>query len=203
MNINTLKALGIFAVGVCIGAFSTHYYLKKQVENMIQEEIESIREYQKKRKEKGRWKNTGEVDEIPLTTEPEREKVLVHFPSNIQKVVKHYGGSNNPDLEELSAKANEPNKKEPYCISVEQYSDEMDHFDKLTIYFYQKDNTLIDENEEIIVDVESVIGETLKDFGNLSDDPDVVYVRNEKIAIDYEVIRLYKSYAETTGINEG
>jgi hypothetical protein len=60
------------------------------------------------------------------------------------------------------------------------------------------DDTLSDENEEIISDVSYVIGyDALSSFGDGSDDPDIVYVRNEKLQTDYEVTRLNKSYSET------
>jgi hypothetical protein len=94
------------------------------------------------------------------------------------------------------------NKSEikPYVITNEEFAEDMTHFDKLTIYYYEDDQTLADENEEIIQDVSSTVGdEALDKFGDGSDDPEIVYVRNEKMEIDYEVIRLSKSYKETVG----
>jgi hypothetical protein len=88
----------------------------------------------------------------------------------------------------------------PYVITTEEFAEDMNHFDKLTIYYYEDDQTLADENEEMIEDVASVVGdEALNEFGRGSDDPEIVYVRNEKMEIDYEVIRLSKSYKETVG----
>jgi hypothetical protein len=88
----------------------------------------------------------------------------------------------------------------PYVITTEEFAEDMNHFDKLTIYYYEDDQTLADENEEMIEDVASVVGdEALNEFGRGSDDPEIVYVRNEKMEIDYEVIRLSKSYKDTVG----
>jgi hypothetical protein len=93
----------------------------------------------------------------------------------------------------------------PYVIAREDYDDEdMSHYDKLTIYYYEDDDTLTDENEEVIADVDSIVGgDSLTRFGDLSGDPEVVYVRNDKLQIDYEIIRLSKSYGETIGFERG
>lgn len=102
--------------------------------------------------------------------------------------------------EQLSDNANQHynDNVEPYVISIEQFSEENDHYDKSTIYFYEDDETLADENEEIIQDILSVIGgSALSSFGCGSGDREIVYVRNDKMEIDYEVIRLSKSYSET------
>jgi hypothetical protein len=86
----------------------------------------------------------------------------------------------------------------PYVITTEEFSEGNDHYDKLTIYYYADDDTLVDDNEEIITDVIGTVGDQgLYSFGNGSDDPDVVYIRNEKRETDYEVICLNKSYSET------
>jgi hypothetical protein len=99
----------------------------------------------------------------------------------------------------ISEKANNSrDTRKPYVIGVEEFSEDMTHFDKLTIYYYEDDDTLVEGGEDIITDVDWTIGnDSLDHFGDNSDDPDIVYVRNERISVDYEVIRLPKSYAET------
>jgi hypothetical protein len=102
--------------------------------------------------------------------------------------------------EEMSFKSKESIMK-PHVITLEEFAEEMDNYDKLTIYYYEDDDTLADEDEQIIEDIANIIGdEALSRFGDGSDDPEVVYVRNDKLEIDYEVIRLSKSYAETVGL---
>ena len=56
---------------------------------------------------------------------------------------------------------------------------------------------LVDENEDVVTDITNTIGdEALLSFGEISEDPDIVYVRNEKLAVDIEIIRMQESYKE-------
>jgi hypothetical protein len=101
--------------------------------------------------------------------------------------------------EQMSEEANNVyDRSLPYIISVEEYNEGCKQYDKLTISYYEEDDTLADEGEEIIENPEEIVGEdTLERFGEDSDDPDIVYVRNEKLQIDYEIILMHKSYSET------
>ena len=86
----------------------------------------------------------------------------------------------------------------PYVITSEEFSEEKDYYDKLSIYYYNEDDTLADDQEEIIPDVASIIGnDALHCFGKGSHDPEVVFVRNERLASDFEVLRMQQSYQET------
>jgi hypothetical protein len=83
----------------------------------------------------------------------------------------------------------------PYVISVEEFQHDRQDFDKTTITYYDLDDTLCDEREQPIPDVDYVVGrDSLEHFGDRSDDPNIVYVRNEKLGTDYEVMRDMRSY---------
>lgn len=83
-------------------------------------------------------------------------------------------------------------------ISFEAYHYETD-YEKTTISYYQGDNIMIDEDGELIEgdDHHLLIGDGLSHFGGVSADPDVVYVRNNDIGKDYEVVRFYENSPET------
>ena len=56
----------------------------------------------------------------------------------------------------------------------------------MTLLYY-KDHVLTDEDNNIIEDIDDVIGfDSLTRFGEFEDD--TVYVRNDKYRVDYEVI---------------
>ena len=85
----------------------------------------------------------------------------------------------------------------PYVITAESFTDEHPDFEKLSLAYYDDDDTLADEQEEVITDVYELIGdEALTRFGDGSEDPDIVFVRNERLGVDYEIARLFRSYAE-------
>ena len=95
--------------------------------------------------------------------------------------------------ERLGEQAVDPNK--PYIINLDDYALPSSQ-DRVTLTYYEKDDTLCGEDQEIITGRDSLIGsETLTKFGVESDDPDSVYVRNEKNGTDYEIVRLHKRYS--------
>lgn len=86
----------------------------------------------------------------------------------------------------------------PYEISVDEYFTENPHFEKLTVTYWEGDDTLADDRESPVPDgaVDEVIGAAnLEKFGLRSGDANIVYVRNEKTSVDYEVIRDKRKYA--------
>ena len=87
---------------------------------------------------------------------------------------------------------------EPYIISRQDFEEENLHYDKITITYYDIDDVLADEREDVIPDIESVIGiDALTNFGNMSNDPNIVYVRNDRLGADYEVCLTNDSYTES------
>jgi len=87
--------------------------------------------------------------------------------------------------------------EDPYVISIGQFEEECLDHDKLTFTWYAEDNTLVDDQDEIIDDVEYTVGEANIDIRNARDDhPHTVYVRNERISTDFEIDFNLNSYAE-------
>ena len=82
---------------------------------------------------------------------------------------------------------------EPYVIHVDEFQgDEMGYDSQSTLTYYEKDGILTDEQNVPIYNPHQVVGE-LK-FGHGSNDPNVVYIRNEKMKAEYEVLRDPSSY---------
>jgi hypothetical protein len=66
-----------------------------------------------------------------------------------------------------------------------------------TLTYYEEDDVLVAQDDSIIVDPETILAiDALCHFGEKNDDPDSVYIRNDQTMIDYEVVRLHKSYSE-------
>lgn len=91
----------------------------------------------------------------------------------------------------------------PYVIGVDEYMLGKDGYTQTTYTYYEADNTLTDERESILPDFQEYVGaENLSLFGFESGDPNVVYVRNEKHLVDYEIVRMSGSYAELFGVED-
>lgn len=85
-------------------------------------------------------------------------------------------------------------KSRPYIIHVDEYvSGEMD-FDQSTLTWYEGDSILCDPHDVPIYSVEATVGELR--FGHGSNDPNAVYVRNEQMHSEFEVLRYTGSYQE-------
>ncbi len=79
----------------------------------------------------------------------------------------------------------------PYVISRDEFAwgEETALFGKETLTYYPSLRALVDEDEES-VDILDVIGwENLNRFGDESGMSDVVFVRNPRLLMDYEVVR--------------
>src|SRR5690606_39088902 len=70
-------------------------------------------------------------------------------------------------------------------------------YTKQTLTWWDGDHTLMDESEEIVDDVEKLIGtENIGKFGESDPaDPNVVYIRNDNLEIDFEVLREMGKYS--------
>lgn len=83
-----------------------------------------------------------------------------------------------------------PSNNAPYLITEEEFYNGDQNFDKRTIYYYEGDDTLCDEGEEVM-DIDTFVGgESLEVIDR------VVYVRNERYGVDYEIIKMEGAYAE-------
>lgn len=81
--------------------------------------------------------------------------------------------------------------KEPYVISPDEFADD-DEYDKITLTLYA-DGVLADEENDV-VDI-SIVGEdSLSEIGAF--DEDCVYVRNEALKADYEIIEDERSFKD-------
>lgn len=90
-------------------------------------------------------------------------------------------------------------EKEPYVISADRYG-EYDSYSCINLTYYDGDCTLADSSDAVIEDIEKVVGDALDHFGDDPNDPDTVFVRNERYMTDYEINRDERSYLEMCGI---
>lgn len=131
---------------------------------------------------------TGEVEE---ETEPEDPEVTR---ANLQAVIDQYTGD--PDTVEAFISQTDQvreNPKAPYIVSRERYAydEDYDDFDKETVRYLPKFRVLLDDDDEVVDEPGNVIGWRIlsSGWGDQSGDMDTVFVRNERMRCDYEVVR--------------
>jgi hypothetical protein len=79
----------------------------------------------------------------------------------------------------------------PYIIEPEQFDTECEHYDKLDLFYYSKDDTLCDDDDAPLEDTEDYDDAIAKLQMQTN-----VYVRNEAVGADYAIHRLNRSYQE-------
>lgn len=83
----------------------------------------------------------------------------------------------------------------PVIISMKEYTDTKTAYDKNTLIYYVEDDVLADAADEVVTNRDELIGpDALHVFGYDPINPDTVFVRNDKIGCDYEIIKQEASY---------
>lgn len=96
--------------------------------------------------------------------------------------------------ESESALWNETHNNGVEEISATEYFNNDVNFEQLSLTYYEMDNILVDEKNEVVPNPESILGYTaLRDTA----DKNIFYVRNFDKKIDLEVIRTDESYYES------
>lgn len=185
-----MKSFIAFALGAATGSLLTWKLVEEKYRQLANEEIESVREhYRNKNKNKEEIKqivvhHTGDNDNV---TEWHKEDKAEY-----EKQVKDLGYS-----DEVQEVFMEPGVDyiEPFVIRPEEYGDNDYEMKSLAYYadFVLADN----DDDEIISDPESIIGDGLNHFGEYEDDS--VHVRNINNECDYEILKHEKTFSEING----
>lgn len=195
----------VFAAGAVIGSAVTWKVLKTKYEKIVQEEIESVKETFA-----DRLSNLQEqVDDYSTADEAEEwqdrcRKVDWSKLEDLEEEEEE--GEDDPDnnLNEYARLVNnyttekggvDDMAKEPYVISPYDFG-ELDGYSQFELTYYA-DGTLEDEEYNIIADddVDELIGTgSLLTFGEYEDD--AVFVRNERLRADFQILKDYRTYEE-------
>jgi hypothetical protein len=86
----------------------------------------------------------------------------------------------------------------PYVISLEEFVDPPPGWQQLTIKYFGSDKAMVDERNEPIPHFHKICGPVNgpQDFGGISGDPHIRYVRNQQMESDFEILFDARSYAE-------
>ncbi len=192
MNNKVLPFL-MFVLGAAAGSFVTWRYLKDVYEQIVQEEIDSVKEVFLKRER-----------ELSEDEEPKRKiaacyenggSKAVADKQEIAKYAERIQKEGYTNYSDVASEKKEIKKAEnkPYVISPEEFG-EFEEYEKISLTYYSN-NILADENDEVIEDVEGTVGvDSLTHFGEYEDDS--VFVRNDARKCDYEILLDQRSYSE-------
>lgn len=186
---NTIKNIVIFIAGAGAGVAISWKLLKTKYEQISREEIASVKEVYSRKENK--------IKEVLKDLDDEQENVVDKKEvKNYSKITENLGYVSTQT--EKEAKEETKLVEKPYVIPPDEF-DELG-YDTVTLTYYA-DKVLVDEYDNRIEDVESLIGEeSLTHFGEYEDD--AVYVRNDIYKTDYEILLDIGTYAEVAGADD-
>ena len=167
------------SVGIISGFIIADRIVAKKYQDRADEEIESVKQTFLKMYKDAEDKNRK--------SEESAEKSIA------ARIINESGYSN---YSEPDKKVSEDPEPAPYIIPPEMFGSN-DAYDTVSLTYY-KDKILADEDDEIIDNIDEIIGvESLNHFGEYEDDS--VFVRNEKRKTDYEILLDERFYSDVIG----
>lgn len=189
----TLSNVLIFAAGAVVGSVVTGLIAKNTYEQLIQEEIESVKEaFIKKQAEQEEPEETEDeiVTERPVTTEkPDLMEYAARLAAyktdvtadDIQQPTRKIDVEDELDYEDA-----------PYPIKPESLGDDEFNTEYLTLY---EDDVLADNRGNPVKDIKGMVGSNYQQYFGVYED-DLVCIRNERLRTDFEICRDSRSYSD-------
>lgn len=209
-----LVILGVTAgVSLVAGGTLAHFFTKKRVqakyEQLIVDEVAAAKAF---------YSKLNKLDPVTLAKDITDQSSSESFREAVMAVNKYAGGQfadKDPMEEHVSSNMhnvfsdNTPvddtfnideeqitrTEEAPYVISREEFFENSTDFVQSTISYFDEDGVLVDEQDQPIEDSENTIGEyNLSRFGQGSHDNKIVYVRNDRLQQEYEIVKSEGSY---------
>ena len=186
-----MKKLFIFIAGAAIGSVVTAQVVKTKYENLIEEEIQSVRDVYKKKLEETKVESTEEnVEEVKEEVEEAQEEV-VEERNEYRKIINYNKYAKSEEAEEMQEEEEVEyggwsDYEDPYVIDPEDFGCNGEYATQTLTYF--ADGVIVDDVDEVVEQPEIFIGdhhiEVFRDF-----DATAIYVRNEWNRTDYEILK--------------
>ncbi len=175
------KDIVIFLGGAVTGSLITYALLKKKHEQIIQEELDSIRNTYSARKPK---------KDAPKKTEKKQPDKRNITPKDVEDLLTRYAGKDEEEGGEDS------DMNEGYQITQEEYG-EIEEYMQIPLVFYA-DGTITDEVDVPLDDAEDIFFEDFEVvFKNtFVGDTDTLYFRNDSRKADYEIAFDHRTFEE-------
>lgn len=216
----TLFGVIMFTVGAAIGSAVTCKVVKTKYEQIANEEIASVKETYAELmvKMKTMLNDTASYDGSQDSDELIEEEDDEYYPDDDErdftageteqieyhKITSKYRASEREEDDENDKEGGGGGYDEvpyingPYVISPDEFSCSPPGYNAQPLDYFA-DGVLAD-NWGVILDLDETIGEdSLEHFGEYDDD--IIYVRNERTEIDYEVTKDPRTYTEVVRLN--
>lgn len=180
-----LKNIIFLVGGGAIGAVTTYFCMKDKCNKLVDEETSAIKKYYE---EKYNTENEDKPNDIPeeVKKEPEEEKEEPNYEEIIEKL----------NYNEFSTRTSSNKKaKRPYLITEEDFVSDTTNVKKIISFFEDDEICMDNDTKEVLENVAQDIGndclEQINERG-----ANEIYVRNEVLGIDYNVVSEPGSYED-------
>lgn len=185
---NKLINVIIFSVGVAVGSAITWKVMKNKYEGYEYEEYEE----------------DDCSDDDHIEEEPEQNDKPASI--NYNAIINNLGYADKKKAAPIDEEDDENEEDEnsdireesdnmgygPYVIPPEEFDENDYETESLTLF---ADGVLVDSYNEVIDDIDDLVGlDSLDHFGEYEDDS--VFVRNDDLQRDYEILRDYRTYSQ-------
>jgi hypothetical protein len=203
------------AAGAAAGYFLTKKKLEKQYDELVKREIAEAKKFYSALHKKGDFATpAAAVDKLLGVTAPAPlMDEAVEALHNYQGVNKYHPGVvTKPSVQEVIANVfqkidaeeevdfekEKRNRTEeaPYIVSKEEFLENEPEYTQDTLTFYAGDDVLADQQDQVVENVNMTVGLDCLRFGYRSGDKNVVYVRNDSLERDFEILRSEGKYGE-------
>lgn len=218
-----IKESIIFLGGASLSGVITWHFTKRYYENLSEKEIKEAREHYQNKVAESYGKEKKVVKKVEKKPE-EKIESMVDYAKKIQSdegidYTKYYANKKKVDPAETEYPTEgDSNEEEHYdyidgkrmteestknfgieIITPESYAVDYPQHEKETLFYWMDDETLSDENEEIIDNWKAVVGDCIAQSGMGYTDTTVgvIYIRNFDLGVDYEIQKVAGSYKET------
>lgn len=172
------KEVIFFGIGSLAGFLLTRKLLTEKYLRIAQEEIDSVKAHFSFRKEKTEKETEKETQESA-------KEEFTNYHQYAEDLGYRNKGETIPSVYETR----------PRVISPEEFGDQ-DGYDQISLTYYS-DKTLTDDRDRAMDEneIDDTVGkENLNRFGEY--EPDSVFVRNDRLKADYEILLDARTYAE-------
>lgn len=201
-------AVASAGIGGVIGyKYAERVLVKAFEERLDQETLAMRRLYGAVKKEQAETEQElDKIEEELAATPPEVQVLLEEYSGEKKEPVAYHkiapskvavGPKTEKELFVRPVFQPDDNRGDIYVISLQEHSDNEPEYQQVTLTWYAGDSVLTDEREDIIEDFENIIGaHALGKFGEVSEDENVVHVRNNILMVDYEIVRSNGTYQQ-------
>jgi hypothetical protein len=201
-----VTAVVSLAAGLSAGYLFAKHQLRTAFDQQLKEEIQQTKEFYARLYKKDEFETPEEAVEalVPEAADALRKyqgispapSVSEEHRKQAQETLRNIFKTKEKTDTTIPEKEKQQRTEEaPFILEKDEFDEGELEYTQSTLTYYAGDGILTDARDDIIEEVDKTIGDNnVERFGYGSGDPNVLYVRNDVLEIDFEVLRHEGTY---------